>query len=140
MPMRALAMRSSVTPCSASVLPKATRRRRPLAQQLERPLGRADRAHAVVDAARAEPGLGDGEAAALLAEHVVDGHAHVVVGDLAVALVVGVAEHLQVADDGHARRVHRHEHHRLLAVRRAVGVGLAHHDRDPAVGVQRRRR
>ena len=31
----------------------------PLAHQLDGPLGHADRAHAVVDAARAEPGLGD---------------------------------------------------------------------------------
>ena len=34
----------------------------PAAHQLERPLGRADAAHAVVDAAGAEAGLGDGEA------------------------------------------------------------------------------
>ena len=40
------------------------------AHQLERPLGHADRAHAVVDAAGAEAGLRDREAAALLAEQV----------------------------------------------------------------------
>ena len=40
------------------------------AHQLERPLGHADRPHAVVDPAGAEPGLGDGEPAALLAEQV----------------------------------------------------------------------
>src|SRR5437763_1133012 len=40
----------------------------PLAHELQRPFGGADRPHAVVDAARAEAGLGDGEAAAFLAE------------------------------------------------------------------------
>ena len=61
-------------------------------------------AHAVVDAARAEPGLGDGEAAALLAEQV-GGRAPGTFSkiDLAVALLVHVAEHRQVAHDRHAR-------------------------------------
>ena len=90
--------------------------RHPPAHQLEGPLGHADAAHAVVDAARAEAGLGDGEAAALLAEQVGDGHPHVVEADLAVALRSVVAEHRQVAHDGHAGRVQRHEDHRLLEV------------------------
>ena len=44
--------------------------------QLERALGRPDHPHAVVDAPRAEPGLGDREAGALLAEQVRRRHAH----------------------------------------------------------------
>ena len=65
--------------------------------QLERPLGHADGAHAVVDAAGAEAGLGDGEAAALLAEEVVGRHPDVLVDDLGVAAAVVVAEHVRGA-------------------------------------------
>jgi hypothetical protein len=56
---------AAMLPLLASGLPNATRVDGALAHQLERPLGHADRAHAVVDAARAEPRLGDLEAAAL---------------------------------------------------------------------------
>ena len=45
-------------------------RHRALAHQLQRPLGAADRAHAVVDPAGPEAGLGDHEATALLADQV----------------------------------------------------------------------
>ena len=58
------------------------------AHQLERALGDADRAHAVVDPARAEARLGDREAAALLAEQVRPRDPHVLEDDLAVALGV----------------------------------------------------
>ena len=92
------------------------------AHRLERPLGRADRAHAVVDAPGAEARLGDHEAVALAGDEVRGGHADVLEEHLGVALVVGVAEDRQVAHDGHARRVARHEDHRLLLVRRAVRV------------------
>ena len=61
---------------------------RALAHELERPLGHADGAHAVVDAARAEPGLRDREAAALLAEEVLRRDAHVLEQRLAVATAV----------------------------------------------------
>src|SRR5581483_2045765 len=109
----------------------------PSAHELQRPFGGADRPHAVVDAARAEAGLGDGEAAALLAEEVGHRDAHVLQRHLHVALGVVVAEDEHVAQDGDAGRVHRHQDHRLLPVGRGVGVGLAHHDEDAAVGVQR---
>jgi hypothetical protein len=65
MSMRASAMMSKLAPSLASGLPKASRRSAALAHQLERPLGLADGAHAVVDAARAEPALRDLEAPAL---------------------------------------------------------------------------
>ena len=48
---------------------------------------------------------------------------------------VVVAEHRQRAHDGDARRVARHQHHRLLRVARRAGVGLAHHDEDRAARV-----
>ena len=63
--MRALAMTSVFLPSRASGLPKASRLRPRSHHQLEGPLGRADRAHAVVDAAGPEADLGDLEAAAL---------------------------------------------------------------------------
>jgi hypothetical protein len=69
------------------------------AHQLQRTLGGADRAHAVVDAARTQPRLGDREAAALLAEQVGPRDPDVLEGELAMALVVVVAEDQQVTDD-----------------------------------------
>ena len=103
---------------------------------LQRALGRADRAHAVVDAPRPEPALRDLEAAALAEQDVLDRHAHVVEQHLHVAVRrVVVAEHRQRAQHRHARRIARHQHHRLLRVARAVGVGLAHHDEDRAARV-----
>ena len=75
--MRDSAMRSRVTPCSASGLPNATRVLRAAAHQLERALGDADQPHAVVDAPGTEPPLRDLEAAALAEQHVGRGHAHV---------------------------------------------------------------
>ena len=50
---------------------------RPAHHELEGPLGHTDGPHAVMDASRAEPGLRHGEAAALLAQQVVRGHADV---------------------------------------------------------------
>ena len=74
------------------------------------------RAHAVVDAARAEAGLGDHEAVALARDQVRGRHAHVAEVDFGVALVVVVAEHRQVAHDGHPGRVDRHQDLALLLV------------------------
>jgi hypothetical protein len=59
-------------------LPKASRDTPRLHHQVQRLLGLADRAHAVVDAARAEAHLRDLEAAAFAQQHVRLGHAHVV--------------------------------------------------------------
>ena len=61
---------------------------RPLAHELERLLGHADGAHAVVDAAGAEAGLRDREPAALLAEQELRRDAHVLEERLAVAAAV----------------------------------------------------
>src|SRR5689334_7747877 len=52
------------------------------AHQLKSALGRADLAHAVVDAAGAEPGLGDREPHALAGDHVLARHPDVVEDDL----------------------------------------------------------
>jgi hypothetical protein len=93
---RASAMRSCVTVCWATVLPKATRAMDALAHQFQRALGQADQAHAVVDAAGAEAALGDLEATAFTEQDVADRHAHVleIHLDMAVRRVV-VAQHIQ---------------------------------------------
>jgi hypothetical protein len=83
------------------------------------------------------PRLRDREPAALLAEQVGDGHAHVGERELGVAVLVLVAERREVPVDRKTRRVPRHEHHRLLPVRGRVGVGLAHQDEDLAALVGR---
>jgi hypothetical protein len=93
----------------------------------------------VVDAAGAEPRLGDRESAAFLADEVVDRHPDVGEHHLGVAAVraVGVAEHPQSALDLDTGRVPRHQHHALLAVRLAVRVRLAHDDEQLAARRQR---
>src|SRR5215475_7251137 len=75
----------------------------PLAHQRQGPLARADLPHAVVDPARPEPGLGDGEPLALPGDQVLRGHPHVGELDLGVPAVrpVGVAEHPHAALDVH---------------------------------------
>ncbi|MQA17886.1 MAG: hypothetical protein GEV09_28705, partial [Pseudonocardiaceae bacterium] len=79
---------------------------RPLAHHVDRPLGQADRPHGVVDAAAAEAGLGDPGGAALTAEKVVGGDAHVLVADVAVAaLGRRLAAGADVAEDADAGRV-----------------------------------
>jgi hypothetical protein len=79
----------------------------------------------------------DLEAAALAQQHVRRRHAHVVERHFRGAVGHAIeAEHRQRPDDLDARRVHRHQDHRLLAVPVGmVRVGLAHEDRDAAVRV-----
>ena len=103
--IRLSAIRSRTADCSASVLPNAVRDLERSTISCERPLAGAERAHHVVDAARAEPGLGVGEAAALLAEQVGQRDADVVELDQAVAVVVVAAEDRVVAHDLDARGV-----------------------------------
>ena len=102
----------------------------------QRLFGDPDGAHAVVDAARPEAALRDFEAAPFAQQHVADRDAHVHHLDFHVAVRgIVIAEHRQVADDVHARRVDRHQHHRLLRVALRREVGLAHHDRDLAARI-----
>ena len=68
-------------------------------------------------------------------------HAHVLELDLHMAVRrVVIAVDGQAPLDGDARRVHRHQDHRLLAVLGVARVGLAHQDRDLAARIARARR
>ena len=118
--IRQSAIVSWTTPCSASGLPNATRSSDALAHQVERPLGHPDQPHAVVDAPRAQPGLGQREAASALAEQRLGTHAHVVERHLGVPAVglVPEPEHRQAALDLHARGVARHQQDRVPLVAR----------------------
>ena len=110
--MRASAMRSSQTECSAMRLPNAVRAEQALAHDRERALRDADRAHAVVDAARAEAALRDLEAAPFAEQEVLRRHAHVVERHVAVAVRrIVVAEDRQPAVHLDPRRVARHQDH-----------------------------
>ena len=115
---RASEIQRWTTPCSMIGRPNVDALRGPLAHHLERALGHPDRAHRVVDPARAESLLGDPEPVALVAEEVRRGDADVVVDDLRVAAVrsVVVAEQARGALDLDAGRVLRHEDHALAPV------------------------
>ena len=108
------------TPCSASGRPNATRSstRRHIRSNARSAI--ADQAHAVVDAARAQPGLGDREAAALARRAGCSGrHAHVVERHLGVPAVRRRRRSRTTARPRrivHARGVARHQHHRLPPV------------------------
>ena len=109
---------------------------RPLAHELQCPLGDADRSHAVVDAARAEACLADGEALALAAQDVILGHPDVLIDQLGVTAPVVVAEDQRITIDADAFSVAGHDDHRLLAMARTVRVVLAHDDQHLALGPQ----
>ena len=106
--------------------------RHPLAGQLQRALGGADQAHAVVHATRAQPPLGDFEAATLTQQDILQRHAHVPELDFRVSQRgVVVAQGGQRPHQRHAGRAPGHQHLALLLVAAGVvGVGLAHDNID----------
>ena len=142
MSIRARATRCSQIDCARmSFLPNATRDCSRLHHRLQRFLGRADRAHAMVDAARPEPALRDLEAAPFAEQQVRRRHAHVLQHDLHMAVRrVVIAVDGERAQDVEAGRVERHQDHRLLAVLVGALVGLAHQDRDLAARIAGARR
>jgi hypothetical protein len=100
-------------------------------------LGRADAPHGVVDAARAKTALDDFEATALAKDHIAGRHAHVLKGNMAVAVrCVVEAEDGQHTVDGDTGDVVGHEDDGLLLVFVGVlGVGLTKNDEDLAARV-----
>ena len=138
--MRAWAIICTLPPEVAEPLAERLAGEAALGHQLDRPLGRADRTHAVMDAARAEAHLGDLEPAALTEQHVLVRHAHVVEPDVHVPVRrVVLAEHVHRPEDLDTGRVGRHEDLRLALVRRRIRVGLHHRDHDLAARVARAR-
>ncbi len=92
-----------------------------------------------MDASRPKASLADGEAVTLVRDDVAGRHPNVVELQLAMALLVLIAEHRKCSRNGEARRAHRHQNLALTTMRRGVRVGLAHHDKDLAVRVHRSR-
>ena len=92
----------------------------------------------MVNAARTEPPLRDFKAPAFTEEDVGNGYPDVLEEELGVAVGrVIEAEDRQHALDGEPRPGHRHEDHRLLPVSALVpGIGLSHHDQDPAARIE----
>ena len=131
--MRASAIQSMMFDRSAMRRPKVAGER-PLAQQLQGPLGGADGAHAVVDPPGPEPRLADREPVALSGDEVGRRHAHVVELELDVPLLVHVAEHREGPLDRQPGRVLGDEDLALLPMGGRLRIGLAHHDEDRAVG------
>ena len=86
-----------------------------------------------MQAAGAEPCLGDHECGALIADAIALRDADVLEQDLAMAAGIVEAEYLELADDGHTGRVHRHQHHGVA--RMPLGLGMGHADEQDHLGV-----
>jgi len=84
----------------------------PNAHEVVGTLRHADQTHAVVDPARAQSCLADGEPTVPLAQEVVTRHSHRVIHDLGVATVrtVAITQDMGGPFDVNARRVHRDDH------------------------------
>lgn len=78
----------------------------------------------MVDAARSEARLRDGEPIALAPEQIVGRHAYRIEMDLRLAIPVGIAEHMRVAPDTDTGGIRRNDHHRLLRCGDASGFVL----------------
>ena len=102
----------------------------PTAHQLEGAFGHTDAAHAVMDAARTQPGLCQCEPTTLLSEKIRDGNPDVVETKFAMSLPIVVPEDEEIAHDREARGVHGNQHHRLLTVGWCVRIGATHDDGD----------
>src|SRR5579885_1543713 len=83
-----------------------------------------------MDAARTETRLSYRKARTFLAQQVAGGHTHIVEANLTMALVVNIPHHSEIAHNGDAGSVLRHQDHALLTVAiRVMGIGLAHHNK-----------
>ena len=87
-----------------------------------------------------EAALRDLEAAAFAEQDIGRRHPHILEQDFRMAVRrIVIAEDVEMAQHAHARRVERHQDHRLPLVRLRVGIGLAHDDGDLAARVHRAR-
>src|ERR1700694_2362128 len=110
--------------------------KRAAAQKFKSAFGRSQRAHAVVNAAGAEPALRDLETAARSGDDVVERHPYVGKANLAVTKrrVIG-AKYWQHALDLHARSIERHQNHGMTSVLGGGAIRYAHEDEQPAMGM-----
>ena len=87
----------------------------------------------MVDSARAKPALGNLETSSFSKQNVGGGDANVHEANLGVPVRgVIVSKYGQHAHNFHARRIHRHQNHRLLLMHWSGRIGLAHKNSDPA--------
>src|SRR5208337_4107867 len=109
---------------------------RAAAQKFKRAFGRSQRAHAVMNATRAEPALRDFETAPRSGDDVVERYPDVGEANLAVTegRVIG-AKHGHHALDLDARRLERHQNHGMTFVFVGRAIRYAHEDQQPAVGM-----
>ena len=112
---------------------------RALAHQLQRQFALPDGAHAMMHPPRTEPLLRQLKTLTLDAEQVFDRHAHVAEQQFAMPLRRVIVHDRNVAHDLDAGRIDRHQDHRMAFGRAQLqlGIGDAHHDRQPAMGMQR---
>ena len=109
---------------------------RSLAEALERALGRTDRTHAMVDAARTQTALRDLKAAAWPSDDAAHWEAHVVEEHLGMTMgLVQVPEHRQHTQGLHTWRIGRDEHHRMPFVSPRVRISDAHENVEAATRV-----
>src|SRR6266566_8990850 len=109
-----------------------------LAHHLQRMLCCPDCTHTVVDTSWPQASLGYRKPAAFLTQQVARWHPHILKQHLAVALVIYIAHHRQIALNGHTWCIPWHEHHALLPV--LIGcmcIRLAHHNENAAAGTCR---
>src|ERR1019366_4702805 len=110
--------------------------KRAAAQKFKRAFGRSQRAHAVMNAAGAEPALRDFETAARSGNDVVERYPDIREADLAVTegRVIG-SKHRYHALDLDAGSVERHQNHGVTLVLGGRAIGYAHEDEQPAMGM-----
>jgi hypothetical protein len=111
----------------------------PAHHTLQRALGHADRAHAMMDTPWAQAALCDLEAAPFTQQHIGGGHAHIFENHFGMPMrCIIETEYRQGPLHGHAGMRQRHQDHRLLAVPvRVMGIGFAHHDQHAAARIKR---
>ncbi len=126
--IRERAMKSCTNCFSPRGPPNALRSSAAFAHHLERPLRAADRAHAVVDASRTEPVLGDHEPLPALAEEVRLRHPAALVAHLPVARAAVMTHHGDRANSVEARGIGWHQDHARPLVWRRVGLRHDHRD------------
>mmetsp|Transcript_9173 Transcript_9173/g.27540 ORF Transcript_9173/g.27540 Transcript_9173/m.27540 type:complete len:207 (+) Transcript_9173:766-1386(+) len=107
----------------------------PRRHELHRPLPQPNDAHAVVEATGPQSPLSNLETPPPPQQQVALRNLHIAEVDLCMAQgCIIKAEHVQRTHNLHARGIHGHQHHGLLAVGHSGGVGFAHEDGQPADG------